>query len=66
MYEHLLKGVSMLLKSSTVDEILDTWYHSAKWHSKASSFVIDKLNEDDKDSMMDIDEGSSNKKLDGY
>lgn len=54
----------MLLKSPSSDEILDTWYHSAKWHSKASSFVIDKLHEDDKDSMMDIDEGSLKRKTD--
>ena len=35
------------IKSDQVDEILEHWRESAKWHAKAKDFLRNKLNEEE-------------------
>lgn len=57
MYNHLILGALLPLKTLSASDLLQSWFHCAIWHVEATQFVEDRLNEDD--SVMDIDEGES-------
>lgn len=59
--KHVLNQLVVLfaypLKSKNIESILEKWYKSAIWHSKATSFIKDNKDDENDSQSMEIDEG---------